>query len=85
MRYDEAWCIMRVYIHEGMIYGRAYIHEGMVCDPHHIDLHSADRPIIMGRMMMNLAAVAGLPVVAFAALGVHKLHAIVSVHMFMRR
>jgi len=34
---------------------------------------------------MTLAAVAGLPIVAFAALGVHKVHAIVSVDMYLRR
>jgi hypothetical protein len=35
--------------------------------------------------MTNLAAIAGLPIIAFAALGVLKLHAIVSVNMYMRR
>jgi len=47
-------------------------------------LHFAD-PSITIEYMMTLAAVAGLPIVAFAALGVHKLHAIMSVDMFMRR
>jgi len=34
---------------------------------------------------MTLAAIAGLPIVAFASLGVHKVHAIVSVDMYLRR
>ena len=49
---------MRVYIHEGMIYGWAYIHEGMVCDLRHTGLTFADRPITI-RCMMNLAVAAG--------------------------
>ena len=34
----------------------AYIHEGMICDLRHIDLHSADRPIIMGHMSKRIAS-----------------------------
>ena len=36
-------------------------------------------------VMMTIAAVAGLPIIAFASLGVHKLHAIMSVDMYLRR